>query len=100
MGVVFVTRHEGAREWARRRGLRVDRVVSHFDTDTVGPGDLVAGTLPVHLAAEVCERGARYLHLVFDPPADLRGSVLSADDLERLGARLGAYELRRVEAAG
>ncbi len=84
----FVTRHPGAIEWAERRGLQVDHQTDHLQVDEVRAGDTVIGTLPVHLAARVCARGARYLHLSLNLPPELRGRELSADDLERFGARL------------
>jgi len=93
--VWFVSRHAGAVEWARRQGLSVDRLVDHLDPAEVEAGDVVAGTLPIHLAAEVCERGARYLHLRLEVPRELRGRELTADDLAALGARLEAYQVRR-----
>lgn len=89
----FVSRHPGAREWAERQGLPVDRVVSHVDPDQVGWGDTVIGTLPVQLAAAVCERGARYLHLAMDLPEEARGRELSADDMERYGAVLRHFRV-------
>ncbi|MDW8324914.1 MAG: CRISPR-associated protein Csx16, partial [Burkholderiales bacterium] len=52
----FVSRHPGAIKWAARKGIRVDRQVDHLDVDVVQAGDVVIGTLPVHLAAEVCAR--------------------------------------------
>ena len=55
------------------------------------PGDTVIGTLPVNLVARVCARGGRYLHLSLDLPAEARGRELTADELERYGARLEAY---------
>ncbi len=87
----FVTRHPGAIEWARRQGIAVDRQVNHLDPDTVEPGDTVIGILPVHLAARVCGRPARYLHLSLDVDAALRGRELSVDELEHCGARLEAF---------
>lgn len=84
----FVTRHAGAIEWAERQGLEVDHQTDHLQVDEVDAGDTVIGTLPVHLAAQVCARGARYLHLSLDLPSKLRGRELSADDLECFGARL------------
>ena len=63
--------------------------------EAVRPGDVVMGVLPVSLAAEVCARGARFLHLSVEVPPELRGQELSADDLERLGAELVEYEVRR-----
>jgi len=94
MSTIAVTRHPGARAWLRRQGVAVDRIVEHLDLDQVEAGDTVIGTLPVHLAAEVCRRGARYLHLVLDLPPEARGRELSAEDMERYGARLAPYEVR------
>jgi len=96
MTTYFVTRHEGARRWAERRGLRVDQVVRHLDPAEVHPGDVVIGTLPVHLVAEVNERGGRYLHLTIDLPPEARGRELTAEDMDRFGARLEEFEVSRT----
>lgn len=95
MATLFVTRHSGAAEWAARQGLAAE-IVAHLDLARVSPGDLVLGTLPVSLAAEVCARGARYFHLTLAVPPELRGQELSADDMARLGARLEEFIIRRV----
>ena len=87
-------RHPGAREWLARQGIPVDRLTSHLEVEQLRPGDTVIGTLPVHLAAEVCRRGGRYLHLVLDSPPEARGKELSAEEMERYGARLEPYEVR------
>lgn len=94
--VWFVSRHPGAVEWAARQGLAVDRQVAHLDVGDVGEGDVVIGTLPVNLAAEVYARRARFLNLSLDLPPQARGRELSADELERYGARLEEYEVRRI----
>lgn len=62
----------------------------------VAPGDLVVGTVPMHIGAAVCERGATLLALEIDQPEMLRGSELSADQLDALGARLCRYDVRRL----
>ncbi len=85
---ILVTRHAGAKEWFERRGIAVDEVREHLEAEDVHRGDTVVGTLPAHLAAEVCGRGAIYLHLAVDLPPGLRGRELTAEDLDRLGARL------------
>ena len=90
---IFVTRHAGAREWAARQGLTVDEVVDHLDPETINPGDLVIGTLPVHLVAEICQRGGRYLHLVLNVLPEARGRELSADDMEKFGARMEEFRV-------
>jgi len=88
---ICVTRHAGAAEWLHRRGMGVDEVVAHLDPATVGAGDTVVGTLPVNVVAAICARGARYLHLTVELPAERRGVELSADDLEALGATLEEF---------
>lgn len=91
----FVSRHRGAVEWARRRGL--DGVATdHLDLDTVRAGDVVIGTLPVGIAADVQARGAAFWFLELDVPAEARGRELSADEMERCGARLVEYRVERV----
>lgn len=97
MTTYFVTRHPGAIEWAARQGLKVDRQLHHLDVSIIEPGDTVIGILPVNLAAEVCARGGRFFNLSLTVPPEARGRELSADELERFGARIEEY---RVERAG
>jgi len=96
----FVSRHPGAVAWAARQGLAVDRLVAHLDTGLIQAGDVVIGTLPVNLAAEVCRRGGRYLHLSLQLPLDMRGRELGAEDMEHYGARLDAYGVEKAPAVG
>ncbi len=98
--VWFVSRHPGAVEWARRQGLRVHEQVEHFNVEEVKEGDIVIGTLPVHLAAQVCARRARFLNLSLEVPPEARGRELSAEEMERFGARLEEYRVERLEAKG
>ena len=86
----FVSRHAGAIKWARERGIDAE-FVKHLDVKNVKRGDIVIGTLPVPLAAEVCAKGARYVHLNVDVPEHMRGKELSEDELEGLGAKLEGF---------
>lgn len=95
MSTYFVTRHAGAVDWARRRGIDAT-MKAHLDLEQVRPGDTVLGTLPVHLAAQVNERGGRYLHLELNVPEAARGAEWSAEDMERFGAELVEYRIARV----
>ena len=92
----FVSRHPGAIEWAQRGQLVIERWVAHLDPTEVAAGDLVIGTLQVNLAADVCKRGARYLHLSLSMPSAWRGRELSAEALLAVCAELSAF---RVEEA-
>lgn len=98
MAAYFVTRHKGAIEWALRKGVDA-RLVAHLDPEEIGPGDLVLGPLPVHLVAEVNRRGGRYFHIEMAVPEEARGRELSADDMERFGARLVEFRAERVGEA-
>lgn len=96
MTTLFITRHPGAIEWAARQGFPIDRQLDHLDPADIRPGDTVIGTLPIHLAAQVCARGARFFNLSLDLPAEARGKDLSADDLECYGARLEEYTVGKT----
>ncbi|WP_290652123.1 CRISPR-associated protein Csx16 [Aquisalimonas sp.] len=91
MSTWLVTRHPGALQWLRRHGYRDARHVSHLDIELVAKGDTVIGTLPVWMVAAVTQRGARYFHLTIPLDAACRGAELTADELDRLGARLQRY---------
>ncbi len=95
----FVSRHPGAIEWAKRQGLAIDRWVEHLDPSAVGAGDTVIGTLPVNLAATICERGAHYFHLSLKVPAEWRGRELSADDLRSLAVHIEPFFIEQMAHA-
>lgn len=98
MSVYFVSRHPGAKDWAAEEGIAVDQVIDHLDIDRVDPGDVVIGSLPVNLAAEVCARGGRYLHLSLELPFELRGKELSAADMRACGAKVEEFRVIPVPA--
>lgn len=90
----FVGRHGGATEWARAHGLADATFIEHLDIAMVKRGDTVMGTLPVNVAAQLCAKGARYIHLAIDVPAAARGRDLSPAEMDRYGARLVEYRVR------
>ncbi len=96
----FITRHPGARVWADRQRLAVDRHEVHLDPADVAAGDVVIGALPVHLAAAVCARGARYINISLDLPAHARGRELDAEELAAFNARLEEFAIVAVPPAG
>lgn len=92
----FVTRHAGARAWAEEEGIisagTPCRVVESLSpAQDISAGDVVIGTLPIHLVAEIGERGGRYLHLALNVPPDFRGKELSADDMRRFGCSVRPF---------
>ena len=98
MTTYLITRHPGAVEWVLRQGVSADAVLTHLDPSRIQAGDTVIGTLPVHLAAAVCARGAKFVSLTLDLPPALRGRELKVDDLEACGARLEAFVVHAEHA--
>lgn len=89
----FITRHPGAIAWAHRHGIVAaspdngdERITDSITVADVCLGDTVFGTLPVHLAAEICARGGRYFHITMTVPGDRRGQELTPDDMDAFGA--------------
>lgn len=89
----FVSRHAGAIAWARMQALPIDRWVEHLDIAEIAAGDTVIGSLPVNLAASVCTRGARYVHLVLRVPAQWRGRELSSLQMAGISAELKGFHV-------
>jgi len=96
MSTFFITRHPGAREWAAQEGITVDFLFDHLDPEIIRSGDVVIGSLPVNLAAEVCSRGGHYWHLSLNIPAMRRGFELSAEEMRAFNARLEEYFVCQV----
>jgi len=84
----LVTHYPAAVRWLQAQGFTGIKPVMHLDPADVRPGDKVVGVLPAHLAAAVCERGGRYFQLSIDMPLEFCDLELSADVLQRFGARL------------
>lgn len=84
---LIVSRHPAAIEFIRRADARFAAapVVAQATAEVIRDAELVAGNLPVHLAAKAVE----YVSVILpDLPREMRGQELSAEDMERLGARL------------
>jgi CRISPR-associated protein Csx16 len=95
MTTYFVSRHPGAVEWAAKRGIDAE-LVEHLDTGEIDAGDVVIGTLPVHLVAKINARGGRYLHLTMDVPLEMRGEDLSAEQMDLHGAKMQEFHVKTV----
>lgn len=90
----FVSRHDGAYDWAKRHGISAD-YVQHVDLDSIGPGDNVIGNLPADFVAEIIQRGGRYFHIALRISTENRGKELTADQMDAAGAHLVELTLCR-----
>lgn len=96
MTTYFISRHAGAIHWAKQQGFDVDKQLHHFEPEITQKNDIIIGTLPINLVAEVCLRGGRYFHLSLDLPVEIRGKELSANDMEKYNARLEEYKATQL----
>ena len=99
MTIWIVTRHKGALDWLARRGI-TGEAVTHLDAAGLRRGDAAIGNLPMHVAAAVCAKGARFLTIELDLPAEARGRELSAEEMETYGASLVEYRVERAREKG
>ena len=93
----FVSRHDGAKNWAEDEGIRVDRIVEHLEMKLVKPGDIVIGSLPVNMVADLNDMGVRYFHLNLPLSPEMRGRSISAEEMHELGAMIEEFIVRRRE---
>lgn len=91
MKTYFVTRHIGAIEWANENGFSDAEKIAHFDPPIVKSGDNVIGILPIHLAAEVFQRGGNYFHLSIETPPEAQGKELTKEELYAFNAKIEEY---------
>jgi len=95
--VYFVSRHPGALEWILQQPQwQVDCFLRHLDPQDIQAGDVVLGTLPLHLAAEVCVRGGIFYFLTLPQEEAGRGSEYSAEDMSAMGCTLRRFEVRAL----
>jgi len=81
-------------EWARRQGIDA-MVREHLDIASVQAGDIVLGTLPVHIVAALGAKAPLQAPRLRRAAGHARQGAFG-DDLERLGARLVEYRVEQV----
>lgn len=97
MTTYFISRHQGAKDWAKSQNITVDIVQSHLEIGNIQSGDTVIGTLPINLVAELCQRGASYYHLTLNLSEDLRGKELTAADMVTAGAKIEQFTAEKIQ---
>lgn len=95
MTTYFVSRHQGAIEWIKQQVIQIDRFVEHLNIDEIQADDVVIGTLPIHLAAEVCHKGAKFYFLSVNVSREQRGTELTREQLEKQGCSLQQFYIKK-----
>tara|TARA_R100000935_G_scaffold58834_1_gene98399 strand:+ start:10281 stop:10589 length:309 start_codon:yes stop_codon:yes gene_type:complete len=97
MSIYLISRHKGAVEWMNHTGNHYDKHLTHLDNySQLSEGDIIVGSLPINLVADLAERSVGYIHLSLYIPEHLRGIELSAKQLSQLDAKLEAYSVQRI----
>lgn len=96
MTTYFVTRHEGAVEWAKLNHLKFDVHLTHLSNfEQLLADDIIIGTLPIQLVYQLNCRGIRYIHLSLEIPPELRGVELTAQQLQSCKASLEEFSVQK-----
>lgn len=95
MTTLFVSRHQGAIEWIKQQPIQVDAFIEHLNVDNIQADDVVIGTLPIHLAAEVCQKGAKFYFLSVNVAREQRGTELTCEQLEQQGCSLQQFYIEK-----
>lgn len=98
MTIYFVTRHDGALQWAAANDVQFDVHLPHLhDMQCFNAGDVVIGTLPINMVYLLNQHGVRYIHLSLDIPPQLRGVELNVTQLKSCNATLEEFHISKVE---
>ncbi len=96
MATYFISRHQGAVDWINMQNIHIDHFVRHLDITDIQANDIVIGTLPIHLGAEVCAKGAKFYFLSVNVTEQQRGTELSAQTLIEQGCELVPYFIQKL----
>lgn len=96
MAVWFVSRHQGAIDWMKTQPIEVDHWVSHLDVECIQTQDVVIGTLPLHMVAQICEKGAQFYCLSIHIQETQRGQELTATQLDQYACTLQPFFAKKL----
>lgn len=100
MATFIISRHKAAAEFLAEQGFGGAEVVEQADDRfwaRVKPGDLIVGTLPVHLAARAfLATWNPFGFLDLDVPPEARGKELSVEDMLAYGASVKWYSVTEI----
>ncbi len=97
MSVWFVSRHQGAIDWIKQQPIHIDHFIAHLDVALICADDIVIGTLPVHLAAQVCQKGAKFYFLSVNVRAEQRGTELTVNELIAQDCQLIPFYIQQLK---
>ena len=94
MTIYIVTRHCASREWILNNlphSTDETIVQSHLDPNVIQQGDVVVGVLPLHIIAQIYDKGGTFYAFDIVIDKNLRGKELSKKDLVQCQPTLTKY---------
>lgn len=74
-----------------------DVYLTHLNDDMpLKAGDVIIGTLPINIIAQINAMGVRYIHLSLTIPPHLRGVELNVDELNECQATLEEFLVKKL----
>lgn len=90
----IISRHPGAKKLMVEMGF-TGTFRNHINIDEISTGDVVVGTLPVQLIAQLCQQSIEYWHISINLAEADRGQELSAGKMKELGFRIERYHAKQ-----
>jgi CRISPR-associated protein Csx16 len=95
----FVSGHLGSINWIKKQSTHIDHFVSHLDeTAKLNCGDIVIGSLPIHLIAQLNSQGIRFISFQLDLPEHSRETELTEQQLTKLNVKMQEYIVWGVDS--
>ncbi|MBR1374612.1 MAG: CRISPR-associated protein Csx16 [Cardiobacteriaceae bacterium] len=98
--IYFICRHQGTIDWVKsRKNIKIDVFLDHLDfrETEICAEDTVIGILPIDIAAQICEKGAKFYALKIHQELSERGQNFSADNLEKMNVSLRRFQIIDLE---
>lgn len=81
----------------KKNGVDFDVHLTHLNDDMpLKAGDVIIGTLPINIIAQINAMGVRYIHLSLTIPPHLRGVELNVDELNECQATLEEFLVKKL----
>ncbi len=91
--IIIVTRHPGAIDWLQEKGFKGD-IVPHLLGDSISPGNIYIGMLPIPMIQKILDAGSRFYLLI------MPGVTQAQRDREMTPAEMDAAGAKLVEIKG
>jgi len=100
MTTYLISRHPASIQWIEQQGIHIDKQLTHLTPEhlkKLQPQDIIIGTLPIQIVAQINQIGAHYYHLTLNIPPEYRGKELTLSHLKKFNATLIEYQAKKIQ---